>query len=158
MARATQSTPFATLAAQIAARCSATGFVANPDPKDGVYRAEAGVYLRFLGPQPQGDSGGGRHALVVRRPFQVWVVTQCLLDSVGLDDAALNAHWATEDAVMNALLDGESQTDKIGFGAGVHWVPGGDEVRRAVKTDPSLYLSVMMFAVEYPAYLETEAE
>jgi hypothetical protein len=27
-----------------------------------------------------------------------------------------------------------------------------------VKTDPSLYLSVMMFAVEYPAYLETEAE
>lgn len=155
MSKATQSEPFATTAGKVKTRLRQTGhqvsIVASPDVKNGAYRAEPGLYLVVGTPAPQPTPGGGRYNTQSKRVLQVWVVSMNLTDPAGADEAALAAHWAMEDAVLDALIDGKSQSEKIGVGSGVHWLPGGDEVRRQVKTDLGILLSIMLFGVEYQA-------
>ena len=159
MARATQSNPFATVAGQIKTRVGAKGFFANPNAQgnEGVYLAGllTGVYLQFEPPDPSLTPGGGGYNTPVVRPFRVWVVTQSLHDTLGMDDMALAVHWEAEDGVVNTLADKAAHTTKIGVGRGVFWLPGGDEIRRRIKTDPSMIVSVLRYGVEYQAYIET---
>lgn len=156
MPKATQSVPFATVAAQVVARLSAfdAKVVVRPDVKNGVYLGEAGVRVAFGSPQPSSTPGAGTFSLLTVRPIQVWVFTVNLLDRAGEDGTAASAHWATEDGIVNALIDRAGQTAKIGAGRGVFWTPGGDELSRQVKTDPGQILSVLTFGVEYPAYTD----
>lgn len=152
---ARQSQAFSVVAGQIVARLAdvmPAYLEAAPNPKDAVYKAEAGLHIRFGPPQPFPNGGGqGRYGLRVVRPFQVWVVVENLSDPAGRDESALAQLWAAEEAVVNALVTGKADAEKIGVGSSVQWSEGGDEARRAVKTDVGIILSVLAFTVEYMA-------
>lgn len=122
-----------------------------PNPDDGYFRAEEGVHVLVLPPEP--TPHGGRYNMRVTRPVVVSIVTQCLLDAAGVDYQAALEHLTLEDKVIDAVTSGHpnfSADEKTSGGAvNIRWKPGGHQMTRRVRTDTGLVGSALAFEVEY---------
>jgi hypothetical protein len=119
------------------------------------YFAEDSVTVRVRAPEPFSPSGAGRYGTVVERLFDVFVVTQSLLDPADRDNLAVMAHSDREEDVINCLLlnppgAGGSAAYSGAVGRTIHWVGGGEDILRDIKVDPGLLISALVFKVVYP--------
>lgn len=127
--------------------------VIAPSPDLAPYRAEAGVHLIVLPPDPDPKSGGGRYGKKVVRTVLAYVKTESLLDQAGEDIAAVRAQLALEDQVIDAVDNFNPNLTAPEKTAGgpvlIRWKPGGAQMARGVNTDTGLVGSVLAFEVEY---------
>lgn len=125
--------------------------VVAPNPEEWPYRAEEGVHVVCYPPTPDGKCVSGRYATKVKRPVEVHVVSECLLDPAGRDDAAVLRHVALEEQVIDAVMDSHPlhTGDVTGPAVLVTWVGTGTPPRRPSKTDTALLHSVLLFEAAY---------
>jgi hypothetical protein len=134
--------PSAPVAAESVRVCAA------PDANMPEYLGEPGYVLRVRPPVPSTLSGGDRHAYVVDRVIDVFVVSLNLQDVGGRDDAAVKAHLDAEDRVIDVIHSAPPEaTEPIGITC--KWSPGGEEIVRQMKTNPGLLVSLVPFVVTY---------
>lgn len=129
-------------------------WMTSPDLEDGAaFKAEEGIHLVLGDPQPTTLDGAGRAGKRVRRVIQAWIVTRNMQDRAGDARIALKQHLALEDLVFDSLddfvPDGTVAGQQAQVGITVHWIPGGDEVRRKAKVAPDTFVSVHLFEIKY---------
>lgn len=125
--------------------------VVNPNPEEWPYRAEEGIHVAVYPPSPVNKCPSGRYATLVRRALEVHVVSKCLLDVAGRDDAALLAHVTLEEAVVDSLMDlhPSHTADQQGPAVMLTWTGTGSPPHRGVKRDTGLVHSVLLFELSY---------
>lgn len=157
---ATDSVPFTTIVQAVVSRLVAgTGVDKNkvrvvvaPDAGLPEYLANPGLLVQVLPPEPDAMAGAGRRAYLAQRVIRVWVVTGSLADPGGRAETTTYGHLAAEEAVCNSLTLDPPVGDP-GFSIlpvkTIKWIPGGQQLVQAVKTNPRLSVSVFPFAITY---------
>jgi hypothetical protein len=133
---------------------------AAPHDRISEYLAQPGIVVRVRQPEPFALSGAGRYGFQVIRKVDVFVVSTSLVDVGGRDDKATRQHVRREELVVDALcLQPPVGTDyNLRAGTTIHWVPGGEDIARTIKTDPGLLRSCLVFQIQYTAPTKVKRE
>jgi len=129
--------------------------ISKPDEHQ-PFKAEEGVHVTVGDPQPIVNDGAGRYGQRVRRVLELYLVTVCLKDAGGREEKSVEKHLALEDAVFN-IVSGTPPADSAynsKVGITLKWIPGGDVIRRAMKSDAGQHVSVHLFEIIYPQHLQ----